>query len=165
MRLTCCAFAAALLAVFPAEAKEPQVAPMEAPAGVLMGPALRVSRLDRSLDFYTKALGMHVKLQMGAPQRRETMLGFSHDPAEPTLVLLDDSTGRVSPAVIQGDGFSKLILRMKDLDGVAARLKAAGFGASPIREVPAGYRMMVATDPDGYKLELVERTTPAGVKP
>jgi hypothetical protein len=52
------------------------------------------------------------------------------------------------------------VLRLAHLTALEARLRAAGIKTTPISDVAMGYRMMLATDPDGYKYELVETRRP-----
>jgi lactoylglutathione lyase len=125
-------------------------------AGSLIGPALWVADKPRALHFYVDGLGMSLNMTMGAPARQESILGFSADPHQPGIILLCDTTATAPPAIDHGHGFDRVVLRMADLDATAARLKAAGFAPAPIRDVAMGYRMMLVTDPDGYKLELVQ---------
>ena len=136
-------------------------APVPAPTGSVIGPALHVSALAPALHFYVDGLGMTVNMTMGPPDRRESILGFNRDPSQPGIILLVDTTGARPKVVEHGFGYDRLVLRIADLDAASARLKAAGFAPSPIRDVAMGYRMMLATDPDGYKYEMVERHAPA----
>ncbi|WP_295636290.1 VOC family protein [Novosphingobium sp.] len=131
--------------------------PAIAPTGSIIGPALHVSALVPALHFYVDGLGMTVNMTMGPADRRETILGFGRDPSQPGIILLADTTRATPQAIGHAFGYDRLVLRITDLDATAARLKAAGFAPSPIRDVAMGYRMMLATDADGYKLELVER--------
>jgi catechol 2,3-dioxygenase-like lactoylglutathione lyase family enzyme len=150
--------AAALLAV-PVNAQtaaEPTAPP--APTGALIGPALHVANLDRSVKFYSEGLGMSVNMQMGPADRRETILGFGRNPSNPGIILLSDSTATTPLKIEQGNGFDRVVVRMTDLPGVAGRLRSLGFSTGEVHEVAMGYRMLLATDPDGYKLELVENT-------
>lgn len=131
-------------------------APVSVPAGSVIGPALHVAALAPALRFYVDGLGMAVNLTMGPADRRETILGFSRDPSQAGIILLADTTAAKHPAIEHAFGYDRLVLRIADLDIAAARLKAAGFTPSPIRDVAMGYRMMLASDADGYKYELVE---------
>ena len=152
MKRTICSIGAALLAV----AAAPAIAD-EAPAtGALIGPALHVAEVPRALKFYVDGLGMKVGLEMGPPQRHETILTFGGDPRQPGIILLSDRTAKAPAAIVQSHGFDRVVLRMPDLATTAARLRAAGFVPGEIREVAMGYRMMLATDADGYRYELVQ---------
>jgi catechol 2,3-dioxygenase-like lactoylglutathione lyase family enzyme len=125
------------------------------PANGLIGPVLFVSDVARSVRFY-EALGFRVGTQMGSPQRHETILTFGGDPRSPGIILLSDQTATTPAVIDHGHGYDRTVLRIGDLAGVSARLQAAGFAATPIHDVAMGYRMMLASDPDGYKLEMVE---------
>ena len=140
------------LAAAPALAQPAPPSPVQAAA--LIGPALHVSDLDRALRFYVEGLGMTNSLQMGPAEHRETILTFGGDPRNAGIILL---SGKGSDRrVLHGSGYDRTVIRMPDLKATAARLVAAGFAADPIRDVASGYRMMMATDPDGYRYELVQ---------
>lgn len=148
---------AALLAsaAVPAVAETPAAAPA-APVGSLIGPALHVGNVARSLKFYVDGLGLKVGMQMGPPQRHETILTMGGNPTDPGIILLSDETATTPPVIAQSNGYDRTVLRMPDLAATAARLRAAGFTPGEIHDVAMGYRMMLATDPDGYKYELVQ---------
>ena len=135
-----------------------------APAGAvgLLGPALHVANVDRELRFYVDGLGMKKLMQMGAPNRRETMLGFAASPGQPGIILLDDTTASNPPAISMGTGFDRLAMRITGLPEVVAKLRALGFTVSDVHSVTMGYSMALATDPEGYKLELVESAARPG---
>lgn len=153
-RIVIAAIAASLLhAAVPAGAEVP--APGR-PSGALIGPALHVSDVARALKFYVDGLGMKVGLEMGPPTRHETILTFGGDPRQPGIILLSDQTAKAPPRIAQSNGYDRTVLRIDDLIAVAARLRATGFAPGEIRDVAMGYRMMMATDPDGYRYELVQ---------
>jgi catechol 2,3-dioxygenase-like lactoylglutathione lyase family enzyme len=147
--------AAALAGVaLPAAAEVPAAPPAQVAS--LIGPALHIASIARSLTFYLDGLGMKVGMEMGPPQRHETILTFGGDPRQPGIILLSDTTAATPPVIAQSNGFDRVVLRMTDLTATAARLRAAGFTPGEIHEVAMGYRMMLVTDPDGYRFELVE---------
>ncbi|UVO52648.1 VOC family protein [Sphingomonas sp. SUN039] len=121
----------------------------------LIGPSLRTSTIDTSLRFYTAGLGMVVVAEIPRGTAREIILGFSKEHPQPGIILLNE--GKSGAKIVQGNGLSRIALRVPDLDAIAARLKAAGYAPSPIRDVMKGYRIMTIADPDGYLFELVER--------
>jgi len=155
-----------LLAASPAAA-DPAPVPLapapEHPAGALIGPALNVSDIARALHFYVDGLGMEVGARRGPPERLETILVFRNAGAG-NLLLMADSRPGPHPAIVQGNGFDRVVMRIADLDATAARLRAAGFAPGAVHEAMNGrVRVMTATDPDGYRLELVEiHAMPAG---
>ncbi len=122
----------------------------------MMGPALHVSNLPEALRFYVDGLGMGKLFEMGPPQRHETMLGFGGSIGQPAIILLSNSTGPAPPAPIMGNKFDRLVMRVSGIGELVARLRKLGFAATDVRAVAMGYSMAVATDPEGYKVELVE---------
>ncbi len=153
-RLAVSIAALAVLWSCPSSADEP--AKPAAEAGSLIGPVLLVSDIARSLKFYTDGLGMRMNMSMGRPERREYMIGFGGDPRQPGIILVHDDTSARNPAITLGHGYDRTVMRSANLDALAARLTAAGYAHSAIRDVAMGYRMMMASDPDGYRYELVQ---------
>lgn len=112
---------------------------------------LRVSDLERSLAFYTALgftqLGSFPETQFGSltmlklPDDPFVSLELVHDPARPVT-----DTGAVNHLVVQVD----------DLDATIADLAAKGVPAEPPADLAPGMRTSWLTDPDGYKIELVQ---------
>lgn len=155
MKAALAALALAMATAAPAMAIEAQApAPAAAPPRLsLLGAMLHVTDVARELAFYRDGLGMALAMTLPAGNATEYMLRFDGDPAAPGIILLHDPA---QAALSHGNGFSRLVLRVSDLDALAARLDAAGYAHVPIRDVAHGYRMMMVTDPQGYRLELVQ---------
>src|SRR5215470_10678085 len=103
---------------------------------------LRVSDLERSLAFYTAVGYAIVGAVEGTAFGRLTMLRL--------------------PGVDLGTGINHLVIQAESLDATLADLAAKGIAAEP-PELPAGAdgpRTSWITDPDGYRIELVQ--WPAG---
>ncbi|PLK26205.1 VOC family protein [Novosphingobium sp. TH158] len=150
---------AALLSGAPAPAQDAAKA-QAAPAATSLAmviPALNVSDVAASSRFYVDALGMKLLAQ----RHNETFLSLGPDAKQPVVMLMRDPELKQNPVITQGTGFNRLVLRVAGLTEIVARLKAGGYKVSDIRDVSMGYRMAMATDPDGYRLELVE----AGARP
>jgi lactoylglutathione lyase len=117
----------------------------------------RIMDIDRSVEFY-KALGFN---EIGRiPIRDEAInvfMGLPDDGAEPRLELTFNF-GREEPYEI-GTGYGHIAITTADLDFALERL--AGQGIEPerppysIRE--GGNRLCFVRDPDGYRIELIER--------
>ncbi|SDU41550.1 VOC family protein [Jiangella alkaliphila] len=112
---------------------------------------LRVTDLDRSLAFYT-ALGYAVAGRVAeTPFGSLTMLQLPgdpfislelvHDPARPVT-----DTGAVNHLVVQTD----------DMSATVADLAAKGLTAEPPVDMGEGMFTSWVTDPDGYRIELVQ---------
>lgn len=157
------AAAAMLSAAIPVQAQTVEQK-TEPGAVAVLGPVLNIANRERSVEFYSKGLGMVVTMDMGSDKRHETMLGFPGLRGQPGIILMIDLTVSKPPVFKHGNAFERLVLRVRDIDGVVARLRALGHKVSDVRNVAQGYRMTMATDPDGYKLELVESGQPAEKK-
>jgi catechol 2,3-dioxygenase-like lactoylglutathione lyase family enzyme len=130
-------------------------------ANKIVGPVLYVTDMARSLKFYRDTLGMTVRSQFGPADRPNTSLGFDADPKQPSLMLLSDRAGPAPRKIEHGHGYDRLALLVSNLRAVQARLRQAGYTTSEIRQIHDVHLMMMATDPDGYKVELID-SQPAG---
>ena len=117
----------------------------------------RITDIDRSVAFY-EALGFEEKRR--APIRDEAInvfMGLPDDGAEPRLELTNNFD-QTEPYDI-GTGYGHIAITTPDLDGTAQQL--AGLGIEP--EKPpytvseGGNRLCFVRDPDGYRIELIER--------
>jgi lactoylglutathione lyase len=118
---------------------------------------LRVRDLNRSLSFYT-TLGYEV---VGTVPETEfgslTMLKLPVDEFVSIELVYDAAAGAVDPR-----GLNHLVVQVEDLHATVARLGASGIEAeapsSP--DGSADFWTTWLTDPDGYRIELVQ--WPAG---
>jgi lactoylglutathione lyase len=119
---------------------------------------LRVADLDRSLAFYT-AVGYEVVGTVpDTPLGRLTMLKLPADEFV-TIELVHDPS---SPEVNTATGLSHFVIQVESVDATIAELAARGIDADPPSspDGSADFRTTVVTDPDGYRIELVQ--WPAG---
>lgn len=111
---------------------------------------LRVTDLDRSLAFYT-ALGY---TELGrvpeTPFGSLTMLKLPDDPFV-TIELVHDPERPVEVV----SGLNHLVVQVSDLDATLSGLAAKGVHAEPPTG-SEGLRTAWLTDPDGYRIELVQ---------
>jgi lactoylglutathione lyase len=117
----------------------------------------RIFDIDRSVEFY-KALGFEEKGRV--PIRDEAInvfMGLPEDGSEPRLELTYN-VGRSEPYEI-GTGYGHIAVSTDDLDATLQRL--AGQGIEPERPPytirDGGSRLCFVRDPDGYRIELLER--------
>ena len=150
------AFAAALALAAPAAAQDAPPALPAAPALLLIGAVLTVTDPDKAVAFYRDGLGMKLAMTLDAGAHREYMMRFGTDFAAPGIILVHDRSAGAATTLVHGNAFSRLVIRVANLDALAARLDAAGYARGPIRGTSNNYRMMWVTDPQGYKLELVQ---------
>ena len=116
--------------------------------------AYRVTDLENSLDFYT-ALG-YVEVGSGAigDGVRIALLRFPDEPVATLELVHRPGGGRVDV----GGGFDHLAIQVDALAATLKRLREAGLEPEPVRYPggPEGPKMSWLTDPDGYRIELVQ---------
>jgi len=115
----------------------------------------RVTDPERSVAFY-EALGLEKRREL--PIRDEAMNYFLGVPGQDSPELeLTHNFGVDSYEL--GTGYGHVALTVEDLDGTLARLKDQGI--EPEREPytvrEGGSRLCFVRDPDGYRVELIER--------
>lgn len=123
---------------------------------------LRVGNLQRSIDFYTQVLGMRLIRQSENPAYKYTLafLGYGTNP-EHAEIELTYNWGVEQYEL--GTAFGHIALGVPDVYAACERIRAAG-GAITREPGPVkGGTSVIAfvTDPDGYKIELIQRTESA----
>ena len=116
----------------------------------------RITDPERSIAFY-EALGLEKRREL--PIRDEAMNYFLGVPGQDSPELeLTHNFGVDSYEL--GTGYGHVALTVEDLDGTLERLAAQGI--EPEREPytvrEGGSRLCFVRDPDGYRIELIERS-------
>lgn len=120
---------------------------------------LRVKDLDASIAFYTEGLGMRLLRRNDFPGGRFTLAFVGYGPEDSHTVLeLTHNWDREAPYGL-GAGYGHIAVAVPDIYGACAALKARGVNV--VREPgPMKHGSTVIAfveDPDGYKVELIER--------
>ncbi len=120
---------------------------------------LRVRDLEKSLDFYTRLLGMRLLRRKDFPSGEFTLAFVGYDDEEDgTVIELTHNWGQEA-AYELGSGFGHLAIAVPDIYGTCERLEAEGVSIprppGPMKH--GGSVIAFIEDPDGYKIELVER--------
>lgn len=114
---------------------------------------LPVADVERSVDFYTRLLGMSVLRRRDDAGRRQSTayVGYGEE-AEETVLELVAGSGKP----MQWGGH--ISIAALDLATLCDRLDAEGirFKVRLPAQGDAGRRMAVALDPDGFEVELTE---------
>jgi lactoylglutathione lyase len=118
---------------------------------------LRVSDLQRSLAFYAAVGYMAVETVGGTAAGSLTMLRLPGDGFVTIELVHDPARG----AVDLGTGTSHLVIQVESLEATLVDLAAQGIMAEPpgLPADPDGPRTSWITDPDGYRIELVQWPT------
>jgi lactoylglutathione lyase len=118
---------------------------------------IRVLDEARSLDFYARAFGLEIADRLAFPEFALIYLRHVSSPFELELTVNFD---RKEPYV-QGDGYGHLAVVVDHLDAEHARFEREQLSPGPVRDFKHGgatlARFFFVTDPDGYKIEVIER--------
>jgi lactoylglutathione lyase len=127
--------------------------------GRMLHTMIRVFDLEKSIDFYTRHLGMKVLRRREVPGGRYTLafVGYGEEETS-TVVELTCNWDQKEPCAI-GTGFGHLAVGIPDVYGACERLGKAGVKITrPAGPVKFGTSVIAfIEDPDGYKIELIER--------
>jgi lactoylglutathione lyase len=118
---------------------------------------VRVLDEARSLDFYRKAFGLKVADRFDFDS---FTLVYLRNPENDFEVELTVNKGRSEPYQ-HGDGYGHVAFAVDDLDAEHGRLGAAGLAPGDIKEFFRDGALMArfffVQDPDGYKIEVLQR--------
>ncbi|MBV9116977.1 MAG: lactoylglutathione lyase [Acetobacteraceae bacterium] len=119
---------------------------------------IRVGDLQRSVDFYTKLLGMRELRRNDVPDGKYTLafVGYGDESSNSVIELTyNDGTERYD----QGTAFGHLAIGVPDVAATCEKVRAGG-GKVTREAGPVKFGttvIAVVEDPDGYKIELVQR--------
>jgi len=119
---------------------------------------LRVGNLQRSIDFYTQVLGMQLLRTSENPQYKYSLafLGYGSNPDHAELELTYNWGVKQYE---MGTAYGHIALAVPDAQAACTAIKAAGGNVTREAGPVKGGTTVIAfvTDPDGYKIELIER--------
>lgn len=155
-----------------AQAAAQAAAPAAIPPGSLtyVGAKINASNLDRSLDFYTRIIGLKIAAHVGDEVKGEVIMTTTGKLMDEKFVVVYDRN-RKDPPVL-GNVFTNLIFGVDDLQLRIDALKAAGYvitrtavndpRRTGFKSIPAFPKavtfveMAWTKDPDGVPVELVQ---------
>ncbi|MBV9836483.1 MAG: VOC family protein [Solirubrobacterales bacterium] len=117
----------------------------------------RILEIDRSVAFY-EALGFEERRRASIRDEAvNVFMSLPDDGAEPRLELTYN-VGRTEPYEL-GTGYGHIAITTKDLDGTLTRLADQGIEPerAPYTVRDGGPRLCFVRDPDGYRIEILER--------
>ena len=118
---------------------------------------LRVTDLDKSIDFYTRILGMTLLRKHDYPEGKFTLAFVGYGREEENSVLELTYNWGVEEYEL-GTGFGHIAIGVNDIFKACEDIKKSG--GNVIREpgpMKHGTTIIAfVTDPDGYKIELIQ---------
>jgi lactoylglutathione lyase len=119
---------------------------------------IRVRDLNHSLKFYAECFGLHPAHRLDFPSFSLVYLRNAESDAE---IELTWNQGRTEPYT-HGDGYGHVGMCVPEVAAERARLLGLGYDPLDIMEFKADDGALIARyffirDPDGYKVEVLER--------
>jgi len=124
----------------------------------LLHTMLRVGNLDKSLDFYTRVLGMSLLRKNDYPEGKFTLafVGYGAE-SEQAVIELTYNWGVDNYDL--GNAYGHIALEVEDAYAACDRIREAGGKvvrvAGPMKH--GSTVIAFVEDPDGYKIELIQR--------
>jgi len=119
---------------------------------------LRVGDLQRSIDFYTKVLGMNLLRTTDRPEQKYTLafVGYGTNPDHAEIEL---TYNYGVDKYDLGSAYGHIAIGVPDAYKTCEQVKAAGGNVTREAGPVKGGNTVIAfvQDPDGYKIELIER--------
>ncbi len=124
----------------------------------LLHTMLRTGNMDRAVEFYTSVLGMKLLRRNDYPDGKFTLAFVGYGEERDTSVIeLTENWGVENYDI--GDGYGHIAIEVADCKAACDQIRERG--GKVVREAgPMKHGTTViafVTDPDGYKVELIER--------
>jgi lactoylglutathione lyase len=128
----------------------------------LLHTMLRVGDLQRSIDFYTKVLGMKLLRTTDRPEQKYTLAFVGYGP-NPEHAELELTYNYGVDKYELGTAYGHQAIAVEDAYAACERIRAAGGVVTREPGPVKGGSTVIAfvQDPDGYKIELIERRAAA----
>jgi lactoylglutathione lyase len=122
---------------------------------------VRVKDLEKSIDFYTRLLGMKLLRRLEYPDGKYTIVFVGYGPEETHAVLELTHNWEQEAAYELGNGYGHIALGVRNIYDVCSELAANGAKIPrPAGPMKHGTTVLAfVEDPDGYKIELIDLDT------
>ena len=124
----------------------------------LLHTMLRVGNLQRSIDFYTKVMGMTLLRQTENPSQKYSLafLGYGSNPEHAEIEL---TYNHGVDSYDLGSAYGHIAIGVPDVYAACEKIRNGGGSVTREAGPVKGGTTVIAfiTDPDGYKVELVGR--------
>lgn len=127
----------------------------------VMHTMVRVKDLDKSIDFYTRLLGMSLLRKLDYPEGRFTLAFVGYGPEESHAVIELTHNWDQETAYDLGTGYGHVALGVRNIYGICDELATNGARIPrPAGPMKHGTTVIAfVDDPDGYKIELIDLDT------
>ena len=125
----------------------------------LLHTMLRVGDFDRSVNFYTKVLGMNLLRTSENPEYKYSLAFVGFGEGNPGQAEIELTYNWGTTEYDLGSAYGHIALGVDDIYAACDRIRAAGGNITREPGPVKGGTTVIAfiTDPDGYKIELIER--------
>jgi len=119
---------------------------------------LRVGDLDRSVRFYTEVLGMKVLRTTDRPEQKYSLAFVGYD-TEDKASVIELTYNYGVPKYEMGGAFGHLAIEVANAETACNAVRAKGGKVTREAGPVKGGTTVIAfvEDPDGYKIEFIER--------
>ena len=119
---------------------------------------LRVGNLQRSIDFYTQVLGMELLRTSENPEYRYSLAFLGFGGGNPAQAELELTYNWDTTSYDLGTAYGHIALGVSDAYAACEKIRAAGGNVTREPGPVKGGTTVIAfvTDPDGYKIELIQ---------
>ena len=125
----------------------------------LLHTMLRVGDLNRSIAFYTEVLGMQLLRRSENPDYRYSLAFIGFDGGNPSQAEIELTHNWDTSEYDMGTAYGHIALGVPDAYAACEAIKARGGNVTREAGPVKGGTTVIAfvTDPDGYKIELIQR--------
>ena len=125
---------------------------------------LRVGNLQRAIDFYTQVLGMQLLRTSENPEYKYSLAFVGYDGGNPGQAEIELTYNWDTTEYEIGTAYGHIAIGVPDAYAACEKIRAAGGQVTREAGPVKGGSTVIAfvTDPDGYKIELIQRASDAG---
>lgn len=125
---------------------------------------LRVGNLQRSIDFYTQVLGMTLLRTSENPEYKYSLAFLGFDGGNPGQAEIELTYNWGVEQYEMGTAYGHIAIGVPDVYAACEKIRATGGLITREPGPVKGGTTVIAfvTDPDGYKIELIQREADAG---
>ncbi len=120
---------------------------------------LRVGNLERSIAFYTQVLGMSLLRRSENPEYQYSLAFLGYEGGNPAQAEIELTYNWGTESYELGTAYGHIAIGVPDAYAACEKIKAAGGQVTREAGPVKGGSTVIAfvTDPDGYKIELIQR--------